>query len=124
MAAYLDRRGSSKWDLIFSHIVVLAVFYFMYASCYFLWSGIVFPSFIAKGINDLYFFYINFLEFMGFFFIRTRSSIKYLPKLLMMLNLWFMVYINEYFYSAQYEAFSFIWTCSMLFFLFFLKFYE
>jgi len=80
----------------------------MYASCYILWSQLVFPTIIARGINDLYFFYANLMEFLTLFFIRTRSSIKFFPKFITMLNVSFIFYVNSYFYSCQYEAFSFL----------------
>ena len=78
----------------------LISFYFMYASSYFLWTDMVFPMILARGINDLYFFYFNLLEFSSLFFIRTRSSIKYLPKYISIMNLIYIMYLNSYPYSA------------------------
>ena len=98
----------------------LLSFYFMYASSYFLWTDMVFPSILARGINDLYFFYFNLLEFSSLFFIRTRSSIKYLPKYISILNLMYIMYLNSYPYTAQYEAFwalSFITTLLFSYFI-------
>eukprot|EP00347_Sterkiella_histriomuscorum_P023689 403333726 len=123
-AAYLDQNRRTKWGLISSYIMCLFAFYFMYGACYFLWSQLIFPQMIAKGINDLYFFYQNLLEFINLFFIRTRSSIKYFPKLILISNICFVLYINSYFYSAQYEFFSFLCHLSLLLLLGFLKYYE
>lgn len=102
----------------------LICFYFMYASSYFMWTGLVFPAIIAKGINDIYFFYVNLLEFASLFFLRTRSTIKYLPKYITLLNLTFIIYPNSYLYSAQYEFFSLIGQLTFAAFLYFLKYYE
>ena len=96
----------------------------MYASSYFMWTGLVFPAIIAKGINDIYFFYVNLLEFASLFFLRTRSTIKYLPKYITLLNLTFIIYLNSYLYSAQYEFFSLIGQLTFAAFLYFLKYYE
>jgi hypothetical protein len=60
----------------------------------------IFPHIYAEGINDLYFFYVNMIEFASFFFVRTRSSIKYLPKFVAIMNVTFLFYINSYIYSA------------------------
>lgn len=123
-AAYLDRRGTSKVNLVCSFFGCLVCFYFMYASCYFMWTQLVFPNILASGINDIYFFYINLMEFASLFFIRTRSTIKYLPKYLTILNVIFIFYINSYMYSAQYEMYSVISHISIALFLFFIIAYE
>ena len=99
-AAFLDRRGSSKKPLILAFFLCLLCFYCMYGSCYFLWQAIVFPSMYSSGIPDVYFFYFNMIEFASLFFVRTRSSIKYLPKLLTIANVIFIFYINSYQYAA------------------------
>lgn len=102
----------------------LISFYFMYASSYFLWTDLVFPGILARGINDLYFFYFNLLEFGSLFFIRTRSSIKYLPKYLMIINVVYIFYLNSYAYSAQYEAFWLVSYLSTFLFCYFLEHFE
>jgi TctA family transporter len=96
----------------------------MYASSYFLWTDLIFPSIIASGINDIYFFYVNLLEFATLFFVRTRSSIKYLPKYITLLNIMFIVYVNSYMYPAQYEFFSVVTNATVALFAYFLKNYE
>jgi hypothetical protein len=61
---------------------------------------------------------------MSLFFIRTRSSIKYLPKFLTLLNMTFIFYLNSYIYSAQYELFAFVYHFSAALFLYFMINYE
>lgn len=96
----------------------------MYASSYFIWTEIVFPPILGRGINDLYFFYVNMLEFASLFFVRTRSTIKYLPKLITCLNIMFIYYVNSYLYAAQFEFLSLIVQASILLFAYFLLYYE
>jgi hypothetical protein len=43
----------------------------------------------------LYYYYINLMELASFFFVRTRSSIKYLPKFLTLSNLMFLIYLSQ-----------------------------
>ncbi len=64
------------------------------------------------------------LEFMALFFIRTRSSIKYLPKMITLLNICFLMYVNSYFYSAQYEAFTLLSHLTLLLTFGFIKYFE
>lgn len=72
----------------------------------------------------MYFGYINLLEFTCFIFVRTRMSIKYLPKFITVLNVVFMFYINSYMYSASYQYFVFMFTATVYVFCFFLLEYE
>lgn len=52
-------------------------------------------------LADLYFGYLNLLEFTWFLFARTRLTLKYYPKVATGLNLTFLVYINSYEYAAS-----------------------
>ena len=72
----------------------------------------------------MYFGYINLLEFTCFIFVRTRMSIKYLPKFITVLNVVFMFYINSYMYSASYQYFVFMFAATVYVFCFFLLEYE
>lgn len=123
-AAYMDSRGMNKTKLVCSFFVCLFIFYFMYASCYFLWTAMMFPNFFAKGVNDLYFFYVSVMEFLTLLFVRTRSTIKYLPKYITILNICYLYYINQYFYAAMHECLAVLFSFSLFLFIGFLKFYE
>ena len=48
--------------------------------------------------------HISTIELMCFIFIRTRSSIKYLPKLITIANITFLMYVNSFMFGCQYEA--------------------
>lgn len=83
-------------------MTVLFLTYYVQTCCYYVWLILMFPSTFAGNLNDLYFFYSNLVEFTFFIFIRTRLSLKYYPKVVTLLNLVFLVYINSYLYSAQF----------------------
>jgi len=82
--------------------LTLFVVYFMQTSCYFLWTQQMFPNTYPMSVNDLYFGYINLLEFLVFILVRTRMTIKYLPKIITIHNVCFIFYINSYPYAAMY----------------------
>mmetsp|Transcript_32124 Transcript_32124/g.23727 ORF Transcript_32124/g.23727 Transcript_32124/m.23727 type:complete len:124 (+) Transcript_32124:819-1190(+) len=98
--------------------------YLMYAACYVLWLAFCFPKTYSRGSPDVYFFYVNLLEFLVFLYFRTRSTIKYLPKFITILNICFLMYINSYMYAAIYEAYSVLFETSMFLIIFFIKYYE
>eukprot|EP00356_Strombidium_inclinatum_P017314 CAMPEP_0170490742 /NCGR_PEP_ID=MMETSP0208-20121228/8827_1 /TAXON_ID=197538 /ORGANISM="Strombidium inclinatum, Strain S3" /LENGTH=98 /DNA_ID=CAMNT_0010766183 /DNA_START=1422 /DNA_END=1715 /DNA_ORIENTATION=+ len=78
----------------------------------------------SESLNDGYFFYVNFMELFSFLFIRTRSSIKYFPKFITIVNLMFLFYVNSYMYPAQLEALYLLQNVSLFFLVFFLTHYE
>jgi hypothetical protein len=84
----------------------------------------LFPGLYPIGLPEAYFFSIFVLEFVTILFIRTRSSIKYFPKFITLINIWFLFYCNSYFYGVMYEAYSFIFCFSMFIFVFFVKYWE
>lgn len=75
-------------------------------------------------VHEEYFFYINYIELLTFIFIRTRSSIKYFPKLITVANMTFLMYINSQMYAAQKEALVVLNNVSLLLFFFFMINFE
>lgn len=63
-------------------------------------------------------------ELAAFIFIRTRTSIKYFPKLVTLANLLFLYYINSTMYSCQFEALNFLQTFTATMFFYFLNNFE
>ena len=106
LSAYLDRMRKSKIFVFASIFLILCIYYLMYLSCYQFWTFMTFNSSFSGSLNDGYFFYVNLMELGSFIFIRTRSSIKYLPKFLSIGNLMFLMYINSYIYACQFESLS------------------
>lgn len=122
--AYFDRNSLSKTMLTFSILMTMIVYYFMYIACYQLWTFMSFGAVFSNQINDTYFFYINTMELLSFIFVRTRSTIKYLPKFLTVSNLAFLMYLNSYMYPAQFEALNVLSNFSYFIFMYFLMKYE
>ena len=123
-AAQLDRQGRSKKMFLTALCFTLLVFYFMQTSCYYFWTSMIFPNVYAGHINDMYFGYANFLEFFVFIFIRTRSSIKFCPKMITIINIMFLFYINSYMYSAMAQFFWMMYVLTLAIFFAFLEFFE
>ena len=90
--------------LFLALISILVIYFIMYMACNLLWTVMAFGSTLAPALNDAYFFYVNTMELLSFLFIRTRSSIKYFPKMLTLCNLIFLMYVNSYMYACQFEA--------------------
>ena len=84
----------------------------------------MFPSTFPQSVNDLYFGYVNLIEFVTFIFIRTRSSIKFFPKMITILNITFLVYINSYPYAAMYQYLAVLQFTSLAIFFYFIKEFE
>ena len=100
------------------------MYYVMYWACYEIWTSWVFNVNISLALNDAYFFYISTVELMCFLFVRTRSSIKYLPKLLTIANISFLMYVNSYMFACQYEALGLLQNISMFLMVYFINNYE
>lgn len=81
-------------------LVMMVVYYVMYMACFKVWTNFAFNDTFSDTLNDGYFFYINITELMAYLFVRTRSSIKYLPKFILVANMWFLCYCNSYMYPS------------------------
>lgn len=84
----------------------------------------MFPITFPGAINDLYFGYSNLLEFFVFIFVRTRLSIKYCAKMLTIVNLIFLMYINSYMYGAMVQLFAVVFGMTCVIFFSFLLYLE
>jgi len=102
----------------------LLVYYLMYIACQYLWTKICFGETYSGIINDHYFFYVNYSELIFFIFIRTRSSIKYAPKYLTILNIIYLFYVHMYIYPAVFEAFIVLTYATLFIFCWFIVRYE
>lgn len=68
--------------------------------------------------------YILSFELHSLLFIRTRTSIKYFPKFITMLNIMFLFYLNSYMYGASFELAYFILAASVFALSYFLLEFE
>ena len=84
----------------------------------------MFPYTFPNALNDMYFGYINMAEFASLLFVRTRMSIKFTPKMVTMLNLMFLFYLNSYLYAASVQFFYLVLSATVAVFVFFMLEYE
>lgn len=70
---------------------------------------------------DIYFAYLNLLEFTWFLLARTRLTLKYYPKIATLLNLTFLIYLNTYDYAASVQYLCFIFGLNTLVLVWFIK---
>lgn len=106
--AFYDSQGKSKFMFGIAIFISLLLSYFVQTCCFFIWQKLVFPHFYPQELSDLYFAYLNFIEFTWFVFGRTRLTLKYYPKIITILNVTFLVYINSYKYAASTQLLQFI----------------
>ena len=99
-AAYRDRNNMGKCAMICSIILAIILIYVAHVACYSIWNALIFSAAFSGRLNEQYYLYVNFSELMSFLFIRTRSSIKYMPKMITILNMVFLMYVNTYMYCA------------------------
>lgn len=123
-AAYLDRHRISKTALTFSLLCSMVVYYGMFIGCNKLWTMLAFNNTYSGMVHEEYFFYVNYIELLTFLFIRTRSSIKYFPKLITVLNMAYLMYVNSFMYAAQQESLVVLNNASLLIFFYFIVNYE
>lgn len=125
-SAFLDRSRKSKLCLIISIIITWYIYYFFYKSSYNFWFYLTYSvhSPYSKSLPDTYFLYINIVEFLSFIFVRTRTSIKYLPKFIFGANLVFLMYDNSYMYGCSHEALKVLQTFSFFIFAYFINNFE
>ena len=73
---------------------------------------------------DNYYLYNQFLEIFVLLFCRTRIAIMYLPKILAILNVCFIVYYQTFFYPFSSEALFLLISLTAFTFVTFLKYIE
>jgi hypothetical protein len=119
--AHYDSQGKSKFTFAVAVFCCLCVTYFIQTCAYFIWNRLTFPHIYPSALGDLYFGYLNLIEFTWFLFARTRLTLKYYPKVVTILNIAFLVYINSYEYAASVQFLMFIVLLNTLILVWFLK---
>jgi len=92
--ALLFNRKPKKF-FIFAFLLVLFFFYLIYLGSYYLWSFLLFHKPVPAGTDENFYVLCAFIEFSTLIFIRTRSSLKYLPKYLIVLLFGYAYYVNN-----------------------------
>jgi len=92
--ALLFNRKPKKY-LIFAFLILLLFFYFIYLGSYYLWTFLLFHRPVPPGTDENFYVLCAFIEFLTLIFLRTRSSLKFLPKLLVLLLFTYCYYVNS-----------------------------
>lgn len=96
LRSYYSRYMKIRIYLCLGCIVLGYLYSMVYYSTFFIFQVMTSSqSYIRDQHLFLYFYYVNLLEVMSFMFVRTRSSIKYLPKLITISNLIWLMYISH-----------------------------
>lgn len=123
-SAYFDRHGYSKQDIAEGVVVGFMLFCSLLLGANSLWTKWTFNSTYSGVINQEFFQVILFFELLSLQFFRTRSTIKYLPKLITITSVAFLFYVNSYVYACQQEALLLTFCLQMVFFSYFMLKYE
>eukprot|EP00826_Nyctotherus_ovalis_P065684 TRINITY_DN9660_c0_g1_i1.p1 TRINITY_DN9660_c0_g1~~TRINITY_DN9660_c0_g1_i1.p1 ORF type:complete len:471 (+),score=62.22 TRINITY_DN9660_c0_g1_i1:279-1691(+) len=123
--AYYSRTRRSQASYVCAYLLNLVVIIFFYAICYYVWSLAFFTFGAYTRIQlDNYYLYNQFMEIFIILFCRSQVTILYLPKLLTMINVVFIVYCQSFFFPFINEALSVVIAVSALSLMLFIKLVE
>lgn len=121
-AAYHDRFRMSKRGLFFTLSCLLSLNYGFWIACQEFSSKTSFNS-IYSLMPRQYFLLVEVVEILNYIFVRTRTTIKYLPKFITITHMTFLMYVNSHVYPAQLEAIgALVWSNILIFALFIWKY--
>ncbi|CAD8184833.1 unnamed protein product [Paramecium pentaurelia] len=106
----LDRTQRSKKQLIIAFALMLFLIYFIYLSSIIIGSYLLFKAQVPFGLEDNFFGLITVNEFASLLFLRTRSSLYFVPKFTIIyyyLFLWYVRSTNYGFYSLAMLSLSY-----------------
>ena len=92
--ALLYNRRPKKY-LISAFLFLLGFFYFIYLGSYYLWTFLLFHKSLQPGTDENFYVLCALIEFITLIFIRTRSSLKFLPKYLVLILFTYVYYVNN-----------------------------
>lgn len=119
----LNNKNQVIW-VFFSQIGVMIIFYCIYVSLFEFLDKLLFLWSFPLGINLKFYILIVFLEVTSFLFIRTRTSLKFYPKLVFIFLFMFCFYIQFNGYAFYNEAFICVVFGTMFFLSLFVTFIE
>ena len=95
---YLYAQHVNGWKkqslMILAFICMVVVFYCLYLSSIFIWSTLLFYKSIPRGLDENFYGFVAFLEFLTLLFIRTRSTLKWFPRFSFIMVLSFLYYVQ------------------------------
>lgn len=123
--AHYSRTGRSQGTYVCAYLLSLIVIIFFYALCYYIWSLSFFTFGAYTRIQlDNYYLYNQFMEIFTILFCRSQATILYLPKVLTLVNVVFIIYCQSFFFPFINEALSVVIALSALSFMLFIKLVE
>lgn len=90
--------------MIIAFVCLIIVFYCLYLSAITIWSMLLFSKSIPKSLDENFYGFIAFLEFSTLMLVRTRSTIKWLPRFALVFILCFLHYVQYTAYGFTYQA--------------------
>lgn len=123
-SAYYDRFSMSKGSILFTLCCLLLLNYGFVVACQEFWTKTTFNSVYSLMLNRQYFLLVEMVEILNYLFVRTRTSIKYLPKFITITHMIFLMYVNSHMYPAQQEAIGVLIWSNLLIFALFINKYE
>ncbi|CAD8162262.1 unnamed protein product [Paramecium pentaurelia] len=107
----LDRTQRSKKQLIIAFALMLFLIYFIYLSSVIIGGFLLFKSQVPFSLEDNFFGLVTVNEFASLLFLRTRSSLYFVPKFTIIyyyLFLWYVQSTNYGFYSLAMLTLSYV----------------
>ena len=92
-ASNLNDKNQTVW-IFFSQVGLMIVFYCIYVSLFEFLDTLLFVWSFPLGINLKFYILIVVLEIGSFLFVRTRTSLKFFPKLVFLFLFMFCFYIQ------------------------------
>jgi len=102
----LRNSGRGIGRLLMAFFITLLVFYFLYGAAYVLWTSMIFGHIYPKGLNEKFYTIFSVFEFFSLIFVRTKNSVLYFPKGLLVLVCGFLMFCFNNFYAFMNAAFA------------------
>jgi len=110
----LNANGRKKDRyIIFAFVCMIIIFYCLYLAALMLWNFLLFSKSFPKGLDENFYGFLALIEFLVLLFVRTRTTIKYLPKMSIITMLMFLYYV-QYTVYGFYNLALFIMTWVIL----------
>lgn len=110
--------------IIMAFFALILIFYCLYLSALVFWDAILFAKAIPKGLDENFYGFITLLEFAVMLFLRTRSTLKYFPRVSIILILCFLYYVQMTPYGFYKLALTILVLLVIAFLLFCLMTFE
>ena len=123
--AFYSRTRRNEGRFVFAYLLNMFIIVFFYAICYYVWSitFFTFGAYTRIQLDNCYL-YNQFMEIFIILFCRSQITIMYLPKIITMFNVLFIIYCQSFFFPFVNEALSIVIVGSVLSLFLFLKFVE